>query len=188
MPLRGPTPKPLRGSGAAALGVRRQMSIAELGSLGEFVSAVAVLVTLIYLALQTRQSRIAAQETAKFSGLQATHSMLDLYFDWRRTLFSDPDNIRIISKANEGGDLTSAEQLSLSLIFHDLFFAAAYSYASSVSGGSIHEQQGDVEYLVHILNENSSAIGEWRKIEHIVSRMGTDYVQIVNSKILPEDA
>jgi hypothetical protein len=160
------------------------MSIEELGSLGEFVSAIAVLVTLIYLALQTRQARIAAQETVKYSGLQATHSMLDLYFDWRRTLFSDPDNIRVIVKANNGEALTSTEKLTLSLVFHDLFFAAAYAYGSSASEGSIHEQEGDVEYVVHLLNENPSAVDEWRRIEHIVKRMGTDYVQVVNSKIL----
>ena len=35
------------------------MSIQELGSLGEFIAAIAVLVTLIYLALQIRQTKLA---------------------------------------------------------------------------------------------------------------------------------
>lgn len=159
------------------------MSIEELGSLGEFVSAVAVIVTLIYLSIQTRQSRIAAQETAKFSELQATHSMLDLYFDWRRTIFSNTENIQIIAKANEGKELTNAEQIALSLVFHDLFFAASYSYVSATSGGSLHQEDGDIEYVVHIINENLSAKQEWRRIEHIVRRMDASYVDIVNSRI-----
>ena len=36
------------------------MTISELGSLGEFVSAVAVLVTLIYLSVQVRQAKLQA--------------------------------------------------------------------------------------------------------------------------------
>ena len=88
------------------------MSIQDLGSIGEFLSAIAVLATLVYLSLQTRQARIAAEETAKFSGLQATHSMLDLYFDWRRTLFSDPAHREIIAKANDGEELTSSERFA----------------------------------------------------------------------------
>lgn len=113
------------------------MNINELGSLGEFVSAIAVLITLIYLALQTRQSRIASQETAKFAGLEATYLTFNLYFDWRRTLLSNPENIRIIAKANEGDELTGAEGLALGLLFHDLFFAGSYAFASSIAGGSI---------------------------------------------------
>ena len=35
------------------------MSIAELGALGEFVAAIAVLVTLVYLAVQVRQTKLA---------------------------------------------------------------------------------------------------------------------------------
>ena len=32
------------------------MNIVEIGAIGEFVGAIAVLITLVYLALQTRQS------------------------------------------------------------------------------------------------------------------------------------
>ena len=41
------------------------MTIAELGSVGELVGAIAVLATLIYLSIQTRLTRQAAQETDK---------------------------------------------------------------------------------------------------------------------------
>jgi hypothetical protein len=37
------------------------MSIQELGSLGELIGAVAVLATLVYLAIQTRLTRIASE-------------------------------------------------------------------------------------------------------------------------------
>ncbi len=37
------------------------MTIAELGSLGEFIGSIAVFVTLMYLALQVRQSNISSR-------------------------------------------------------------------------------------------------------------------------------
>lgn len=63
-----------------------------IAAIGEILGATAVVTSLLYLASQTRQSRIAAEETAKYAGLQATHSMLDLYFNWRRTLLSNPEH------------------------------------------------------------------------------------------------
>ena len=159
------------------------MSIQELGSLGELIGAIAVLATLIYLSLQTRQARIAAEETAKFSGLQATHSMLDLYFDWRRTLFSDPAHRDIIAKANEGKDLLRSEQFTVGLLFHDLFFAAAYSSISAASGGSMHEEEADVEYIVWILRENPCALVEWNRVKGIVARMDRNFVSQVDQQM-----
>ena len=41
------------------------MSISELGSLGEFISSIAVLVTLIYLALQIRQNTKATRASVR---------------------------------------------------------------------------------------------------------------------------
>jgi hypothetical protein len=164
------------------------MTIQELGSLGELVGAIAVLATLVYLSLQTRQARIAAEETAKYSGLQATHSMLDLYFDWRRTLFSDPAHREIIAKANEGEELTNSERFTVGLIFHDLFFAAAYSNLSAASGGSIHEEEADVEYIVWVLRENPCAVPEWNRTKSMVARMDRNFVMQVDRELEAGDA
>ena len=47
------------------------MSIMELGALGEFVAAVAVLVTLVYLTIQVRHARSEVRLTAQNARLQA---------------------------------------------------------------------------------------------------------------------
>jgi hypothetical protein len=52
------------------------MSIADLGSLGEFISSIAVLGTLIYLATQVR---LARAESATNSLLQRTSSIIELF-------------------------------------------------------------------------------------------------------------
>jgi len=47
------------------------MTISDLGSLGEFVSSFAVLITLVYLAVQTRQARTATQASVVWERARA---------------------------------------------------------------------------------------------------------------------
>ena len=47
------------------------MSIAELGSLGEFIGSIAVLVTLVYLVLQIRQNTLSIRSQSRYYVLEA---------------------------------------------------------------------------------------------------------------------
>lgn len=162
------------------------MTLQDLGAIGEFLGFVAVLITLVYLAIQTKQARLAAQESAKHAGLQATHSIIDIYTRWRNTLLSDPSYPEVIAKANRSEPLTDAEQVVLSLIFHDLFYGASFSYASAVFEGSIHESPADVEYTVSILKEMPCGVAEWNRWKTNVSRMSREFVELVDREL--EDA
>ena len=76
------------------------MTIRELGSLGEFVSSVAVLITLVYLALQTRQNTRAVYAATELEMLREVNSM-------NRSLASDP----VLSKT-VGAFLNEPESVS----------------------------------------------------------------------------
>ena len=156
------------------------MNIQDLGAIGEFVSALVVLVSLVYIAVQTRQARAAAEETAKFASLQATHSIIDLYIEARETLLEHQETI---SKANEGEPLSGSERLAVSLVFHDLFYAAAYSHRSAASDGSFHQVNGDVEYLTGFLEQNPCAVSEWHRMKASVARMDPGFVQGVEDEL-----
>jgi hypothetical protein len=79
--------------------------------------------------------------------------------------------------------LSEAEQVTLSLVFHDFFYGAAYSYGSAASAGSGHVETGDVEYLVKLLSENSSARDEWLRMKGNVEKMGYDFVSRVDKAL-----
>jgi len=64
------------------------MSISELGSLGEFVSAVAVLVTLIYLSLQIRQNTHATRAVSH-------HAVTDALNQLNLTIGRDPELMQL---------------------------------------------------------------------------------------------
>ena len=66
------------------------MTIQDLGSLGEFVAAIATVATLIYLAIQIRQN---TNEQRNSSRLATTR----LITDWHTAVMSDPELVRIFS-------------------------------------------------------------------------------------------
>jgi hypothetical protein len=147
------------------------------------IGALAVLATLVYLAAQTRQTRIAAEETAKFAALQATHSIIDIYAGWRQTLLSNPEHTEILAKANSGAVLSPSEQITVSMLFHDLFYGASYSHSSALSAGSIHEAPADVEYTVLMLRDMPCALVEWQRLKHNVARMSPEFVEHVDKEL-----
>jgi hypothetical protein len=133
--------------------------------------------------MQTKQARVAVEQSAKYAGLQATHSILDIYVRWRNTLMSNPAHADIIAKANRRESLTDSEQIILSLLFHDLFYGASYSYSSATSDGSIHEAPADVEYTLTILRDMPCALDQWQRLKQNVARMSPEFVALVDSEL-----
>lgn len=78
------------------------MSIQDLGSIGEFISSIAVLVTLIYLAVQVRQTRNA----------QVASTMLTNRIQFQNIMIANRDSliVPIIIKADAGEPLTDIEE------------------------------------------------------------------------------
>ena len=160
------------------------MSLAELGSLGEFVSAIAVLVTLVYLAIQTRQSRIAAEETASFARLNHTHGLVTLYSWWRQTILNNPDISDALLLASKKEQLSEEQKHRLSTLFEEFFFTAVFSYESQVSGGSIvidaESTSPDIAYLEMILRKYPIAVNEYQRLRNKGLQYGPNFVSLVD--------
>ena len=78
------------------------MNILEIGAIGEFVGAIAVLITLVYIAVQTRQSVKTTQ--------QKSHSdLLTRRQDLMRLLTEDRDFIEVWSKGCSQQQLDSID-------------------------------------------------------------------------------
>ena len=71
------------------------MSISELGSLGEFVSSIVVVFTLIYLIYQVRQNTISIRSQSRYHILESLNS------DMKNNL--QPDFQRVMSEAGDSG-------------------------------------------------------------------------------------
>jgi len=81
------------------------MTIQELGSLGELISSIAVLITLLYLAVQIRQTRNATVASA----MQANRT------EFQSIMLANRDSLiaPIIVKADRGDELSDEEEYRL---------------------------------------------------------------------------
>jgi hypothetical protein len=99
----------IRGRDLPRLARAQAMNFQNLGAIADFVSSVLVLITLIYIAVQTnhaRRSQLSIEQHAVHSG----HRELFL------ALMNSPDLPDIIAKASAGDELTAAETIRLTTL------------------------------------------------------------------------
>ena len=103
------------------------MSIQDLGALGEVISSVAVLATLIYLSLQVRQGGEQARLASNIAQGQASAAIHARYADVVMQLGANPEFRRVHIKMQQGTSLTELspdELLIMNAIMHGLLLAA----------------------------------------------------------------
>ena len=148
-----------------------------VGAIGEVVGGVAVLATLVYLALQTRQVRIAAEANGT---LQA----IEWYGRWRAIHLENSDIAAVLAKANSGQSLNDQESIQFNVLFEELIWVVAVSYANSSRGGSIHDPSSEVDYLVDRLQSNRGAVDEWHRRKELVAGTSRELVALVDRRLL----
>jgi hypothetical protein len=87
-----------------------------IGAISEIIGAIAVVVTLSYLAVQVRMSRITA-------AAESTYSNVEAYSRWRIAILQNSDIARAIAAANRGETLTDEEQVLLRNLMDDFFYS-----------------------------------------------------------------
>ena len=117
------------------------MTIAELGSLGEFFGFFAVLATLVYLAIQTQQSK-------KIAISEATRNVVsDFQILWN-TLGDDPDKTRLIRIAvNDWDALSKNDQV----IAHAFFINLIVHFTGALE---MEDNLPELREFIHAWEEN----------------------------------
>ncbi|MDH3352067.1 MAG: hypothetical protein OEM60_04495 [Gammaproteobacteria bacterium] len=100
-------------------------NLESLANLGEIIGAIAVVVSLIYLAVQVRQNT-KAQQTENFS------RALDRVAAIQATLSQDAETSVIFSKGvSDPSDLTSRERMQFTWTMYELFGAFEFMFIAS---------------------------------------------------------
>jgi len=101
------------------------MTLGDLADIGDAIGAVAVVVSLVYLASQIRQNTKAVRAAAVHSSIG--HSM-----DVRRSLYESDALTRIyIMGSNDPKTLSEEDLLRLRLLFHNLFLSLRNIYSQT---------------------------------------------------------
>ena len=105
------------------------------GAIGEVLGAAAVVVTLLYLAKQTKTN---SQLIEMQAGRQVSYHLSNLYNEWAR----DPETMRVLNKSMENpmADYTPEEWAQLNFLLKSYFHAIEAQYVSHKSGLGLKEQ------------------------------------------------
>ncbi len=122
------------------------MTLNELGSLGEFISGLAVVVTLIYLALQIRHNTRAVRSSMHQDMVGSTARIAESVSD-------SPDLGRIVLKADEDYDNLTKEEFIRFEAYAERVFgnfeSVFYSYRNSMIEQDLWESW-EASYLADI--------------------------------------
>jgi hypothetical protein len=135
------------------------MSLEDLGNIGEFVAAVAVVVSLLYLAVQIRQNTQSVRSsTHQDATATAVHVLLGV--------IQTPGSAEILARGREGlTPLTDAERIA----FTRLYFAIFRSYANlfyQYKRGMLEAEIWDgYEYVIRSSLAHSGVREWWREWE-----------------------
>lgn len=78
------------------------MNLSDLGNIGEFVGAIAVVVSMVYLAVQVRRNTQSLDASID-------HTYVDLYLGWVGSFSSEKSSKLLVAGFDEPANLTDAE-------------------------------------------------------------------------------
>ena len=138
-----------------------------IGAFGEVLGAIAVIATLLYLAVQTRHTRTAVEASSNMGTVEA-HSR------FRQSLLGNSELANLLAKANSGAELSEGEEIQIRVLFLELFIACAVGVLTQVSKDG-NTPRAEYEYLTAFLKANPSGFSEWKQSRSIVEKVVPEF-------------
>ena len=155
------------------------MDLTQLADLGEFIGGVAVLVTLIYLALQVRQ-------TNRTASAAAFNSVISLDVSLNSNLLADRDVCDLIVRAREGlAAFDEVERLRFGLCASTIFRVFDNYYEYELSGLMTQARWTEREVILRNNFSNHGLREYWAENSGTYTR---DFQSVVNRVLEEHDA
>lgn len=153
------------------------MTIQELGSLGEFVAAIATVVTLVYLAIQIRHNTTVTQE----------QNMRDLLrqYDFCTPVVENPDLASLLRRGlQDFAGMNKDEQARFHFFWHPVFLEREAMWRAHRKGllGDQDLYSANIQALVAIITTKGGA--QWWGMEQTV--LSQEFVGAVSAEIGPD--
>lgn len=154
------------------------MSLEDLGNIGELVSALAVVATLVYLAAQIRQNTRVVRSSTDQAATDAHAGYLSL-------LASNPELTSLYRRGASREPLDEDETLRFGFLLHHVFAQVQASYFHHRHGVISSEQWQNVQRVTSLWL-SAPGVWDWWQREKRILR--DDFVEYVDSEILAERA
>lgn len=159
------------------------MSWQDLGSIGELVSAIAVVVSLVYLAFQIRQNTSQIDQNTKAARATAFDSSISHAMTARQAIFENEDVARIFHQGSIDPEaLSDEERLRYRLVVHNVLWSIWNIQSQARSAQLAGETwQAQLAILRRLLS-GRGALWFW---ENYSEEFGSGFQQVV-AEILAE--
>ncbi len=136
------------------LGDFTRVSWEAAGAIGEMVAAVAVIITIIFLAIQIRTSnnlaRVASRDTS-----------FDQFSGWRRLLASDADVARVWRQGCAGEELSADDAVRFEALAKENFnMFVNWEFRARVGGRNEVAEQAIVGFVAQLKHDDHSGLKE----------------------------
>ena len=109
------------------------MNLQDLGNLGEFVGAIAVLITLVYLALNIRQNTAQLSQNTRAVQLSALYANVELANRVREILILNPELSDLYLKGLRGySELELSDRLRFAMLLQNFLSSIEAAHVRSV--------------------------------------------------------
>lgn len=133
------------------------MNWEAISAVGEIVGAIAVIVTLIYLAIQVRDSVRASRSAAVTDATTAMQA-------WYLEVGSDPQTARVfLDGMKNPASLSSHDQFQFVMLVHAAFLGFQRSYFLSRAGTLDVELRDSIGTAVHAVNQLPGVHMYWKQ-------------------------
>ena len=110
------------------------MNWEAIGSLAEVIGALAVLITLAYLAVQVRQNSTQLRESARLAKIASLDNTVEMFSKFRGML-AEPNNSELYVRGLESYvDLSAAEKVQFGALIEEYIFAYHAMYVRYLNG------------------------------------------------------
>lgn len=135
------------------------MSIQDFAAVGEIIGAVAVVISLVYLAIQIRQNTTQIGENTNAVRAAAIHASLNFALQNRAATFSDEGTATIYHKGlNDPESLNEIEAIRFRLMVANVFDAIFNMYSQTkVTEFSLETWQAQSNLVKRILSTDGGA-------------------------------
>jgi hypothetical protein len=110
------------------------MSLEDLGNIGEFVAAIGVIVSLIYLAVQIRQNTQQIKQSIRSVRASTFHTTLSSAAGFIVPIAQDPDLADIYRRGLRGESLNETEWIRFRFVISNLFGTYEHLYYQHRAG------------------------------------------------------
>ncbi len=155
-----------------------------IAAIGSFVSALAMLITLIFLALQVRHNDKTQREANAIASAAAVDQVFEQFTGWRRLVASDADLTRIWLEGRDGKLTDPVEMRRFELLALDYMLAFANW---QIRGQAVGQQQmADIatEELASMLNQYKGLRDLWHSSAS--DTVMAEFREDVNSRLTKE--